>query len=116
MISISIVALITSAFLASTNYLKQIQKSRDTRRQSDLKAIQNALEQYYSNCDEYPDNLPEVGNSLSDCTGNIVIQRMPADPKTNESYNTVELSPDGYRICADEVETLEYPPCIQNLQ
>ncbi len=51
LVVVAIIGILSSVVLASLNSARE--KARDTRRKSDLKQIQNALELYYSNCGTY---------------------------------------------------------------
>lgn len=97
LVSISIIAILT--VLASASYVKAQKSSRDQRRIDDLKAIQNAAEQYY---------LLNKGSYLSGSTlyasdkvwsinGQVILQKYPTDPK-NDSAN-------GYVYTASPVPT-----------
>ncbi len=102
--------------LASVSYSTSQKKARDTKRQSDLKAIQSAFEQYYSSCDYvYPASFPAVGTSLSDCDSNVLIQSMPGDPKTGAAYTCSSCSATGYTITASGAELIT-APSVRNLQ
>lgn len=54
LVVISIISLLSSVVLASLNTSRQ--KARDTRRLSDIRQIQIALELYYDKNGQYPDN------------------------------------------------------------
>lgn len=53
LVVISIIAILVAA--ATTSWLNAQQKSRDGKRKSDLKSIQQALELYFQNNGRYPD-------------------------------------------------------------
>jgi prepilin-type N-terminal cleavage/methylation domain-containing protein len=77
--------------IAVSSYSSAQKRSRDSRRSSDLKAIQNAWEQYYSdNSGAYP----------ATCTISAAYlpQGMPVDPKTGSSY-TGSCSASVYCFC-----------------
>ncbi|MCM8787830.1 MAG: prepilin-type N-terminal cleavage/methylation domain-containing protein [Candidatus Omnitrophica bacterium] len=78
LVVISIIGILIAVGVAS--YSTAQKKSRDSRRKSDLKAIQNAMEQYYSVNQQYPPsttNCAALGNSLS----SYLSGGMPSDPK-----------------------------------
>src|SRR5476651_1471975 len=79
LIVVALLGLLLTAGFAS--YIASQQRANDARRVSDLKAIQNAEEQYFINNDSaYP-------NSVS-CDPGVAFlpQGMPKDPKTGNSY------------------------------
>lgn len=90
LIVISIIAVLTVIGLISyTNFLKN---SRNSKRQSDLKFIQSALEDYYADQLFYPSSIdfttPTV--SLTSSTGN------PTPPSPARTYiNTLPIGPKG---------------------
>lgn len=68
MVTISIIAVLSAIGLVV--YLNVMKQGRDSKRQSDLRSIQSALEQYFSDQFFYPaGNLP-FGSSLTNATGN----------------------------------------------
>lgn len=69
-------------------------KGRDARRVSDMKAIQNAFEQY---------NAQNGGsyNASSSVMASGVSFTMPLDPKTNLAYTESGFSTSAYCVCAD---------------
>lgn len=98
-----IIGILTSMSIAS--YQSTQQKSRDTRRKSDLKQIVNALEIYYNDKGTYPTDssgLIEGCNGGSICNWGDVFQdenntiymiQLPEDPRSNQNY--YYSSPDG---------------------
>ncbi|MFA5136909.1 MAG: prepilin-type N-terminal cleavage/methylation domain-containing protein [Patescibacteria group bacterium] len=116
LIVLGIIAVIIT--IASVSYSTAQKKSRDSRRKSDLKVVQNAMEQYYSVCGfSYPvvvDGLvPTVGCS-SPVT--VLLPNSPLDPKTGSAYLMPTSTASIYQICATlEMET---PAnfCLQNQQ
>ncbi len=118
LVSISIIAVLIS--LATVSYSSAQKKNRDAKRRADLKAIQNAYEQYYANCGYvYPASAPAVGSALS-CTYNdqtyTFLEEMPGDPKSGNSYSCTNCDLENYKFCAEEYETLSEAPCVSNLQ
>lgn len=89
-------------------YTAAQKKSRDSRRKSDLKAVQNALEQYYA------DNLNKYGTSFNPGTGYLP-GGIPNDPKTGIAYNTTygaTITDTSYCLCtALESETNTLNDC-----
>jgi len=76
LIVIAIIGILVA--IGTASYSNAQKKSRDARRQGDLKAIQNAFEQYYSkNSGNYPSSCSVSTEYLP--------SGMPKDPKTGAS-------------------------------
>jgi len=96
LVVIAIIALLSTLSVVALNSARA--KSRDARRQSDIKQIRTALEMYFDSALTYPDNCSALGSTTnclclssngwggSNCTGTIFMQKVPKDPGTN-SYN-----------------------------
>lgn len=93
LIVIAIIGILVT--LGVVSYTSAQQKSRDSRRRSDLKAIQNALEQLYADS--------ATASYIAGCS-NISTTYLPAglpkDPKTNANYPVLNCAATGYCICA----------------
>jgi prepilin-type N-terminal cleavage/methylation domain-containing protein len=77
LVVIAIIGILSSVVLASLNGARS--KGRDSRRISDLKQIQLALEMWYdSNGVEYPDALSSLATTY--------ISAVPTDPQTSAAY------------------------------
>ncbi|OGK62464.1 hypothetical protein A2334_05505 [Candidatus Roizmanbacteria bacterium RIFOXYB2_FULL_38_10] len=105
--------------IASISYSTAQKKSRDSRRKSDLKVIQNAFEQYYSVCGySYPVSssgfVPTIGCSNP---ATVFLPTVPADPKGGTPYLMPTSSSSMYRICSYLIES-ESPTgyCLSNQQ
>lgn len=89
-------------------YTAAQKKSRDSRRKSDLKAVQNALEQYYA------DNANKYGSTFAPGTGYLP-GGIPVDPKTGVGYASTygaTIDDSGYCMCtALESETNTLNDC-----
>lgn len=113
LIVIAIIGLIASLSVAAVNNAKQ--KSRDSRRLSDIKQIQSGLDMYLSDKGFYPNDpigTPKPmlgragaktlsnGNGWSDTiSGAMYIGIVPADPLPTQDYNyTVSGSNSWYTI------------------
>ncbi len=116
LIVLGIIATILSVLTVSFSTAQK--KSRDSRRKSDVKALQNALEQYYSACNYvYPTSIPASGIS---CNGAVIMTGVPIDPKSALPYT---YSPSGatsitnFTICTNTLES-ESPTgyCLQSQQ
>ena len=87
LVSISILVVLST--IGFINFRTVSQKSRDSRRLSDLEQIRGGLELYRSDANQYPSGLYSVGgctNSTLSYLGNIYIQRIPCDPERNVQY------------------------------
>jgi prepilin-type N-terminal cleavage/methylation domain-containing protein len=94
LVVIGIIALILG--IAMTSYSEAQKRSRDSRRRSDLKAMQDALEQYYgANSYKYP------AANCSDAS-TYMKSAWPVDPVNNATYfyNYTTCSTTVYCICA----------------
>lgn len=114
LVVIGIIAIIVSLGFAS--YSTTQKKVRDAKRKSDLKEIQNALEQYYAVCgSEYPDEVSSTycpdgaidTSIVCNSPSLIIMDNVPTDPKTGNSY-CYDLGPnrDTY-ILSTEVGAME---------
>ncbi len=105
LIVLGIIAVMLS--ILTVSYSTAQKKSRDAKRKGDVKAIQNALEQYYSVCGyTYP--TPNSGGSLTapvTCANAPTgfIPEIPKDPKTNLDY-TYTSSGSDFSICTNGIE------------
>jgi prepilin-type N-terminal cleavage/methylation domain-containing protein len=96
LVVIGIIALILGIAVAS--YSEAQKRSRDARRRSDLKAMQDALEQYYgANSYVYP-----IDGGSGDCSAASVNMKSswPTDPGTSD-YEEVCNTGTDYCICVD---------------
>ncbi len=87
-IALSIVATFT-AFITG-NFINSLKKGRDARRRNDLQNISMALESFYNDNNRYP-LLSEFYSSDSICSPKgcdvrVYMQKIPTDPKSQESY------------------------------
>lgn len=93
MVAIAIIAILFGVMFTSFNAVRK--SARDTQRQSDLRNIQSALQQYYADQNYYPDtpNLTTAAN-LTNCTGlpsscttsKIYLKEFPKDPSDSTNY------------------------------
>ncbi len=121
LVVIGIIGLLVSVGISSFSTAQK--KARDAKRKSDLKAIQSALEQYYSVCGfTYP--VPSGGNvpsSIACASPSVTLMNsVPLDPKSNVSYTMTQTSTSDYTICAPNNPPLEAestnPYCLTNQQ
>jgi len=91
LIVIAIVGILVSIGVVS--YSQAQKKSRDSRRTSDVKAIQSAWEQYYAdNAGQYPATCTVSATYLP--------AGLPTDPKTGDAYS-VSCSDTTYCFCGE---------------
>ena len=85
--------------MGTVSYSTAQKRARDATRKGDMKAVQNALEQYYAaNSSAYPGSCPASGATLIIETGNNFI--IPSDPKGAPAYASSGCSSSGYCYCA----------------
>jgi general secretion pathway protein G len=83
LIVIALMAIMATVALSS--FTKSQKKGRDARRKQDLSEIRKALELYYQDNNEYPDDLDSPLKHLT--TENVVYMvKVPTDPKSSYSY------------------------------
>jgi len=71
--------------MGTVSYSTAQRKARNARRRSDMKAIQDAMEQYYAvHNNSYPSSCPASGDTLIIEAGNTFI--IPSDPKGNPYF------------------------------
>jgi type II secretion system protein G len=99
LIVIAIIGILITVGAAS--YSSAQKKARDSRRMQDMKSLQSALEQYYSNNNTYPDGLgcPDLVTT-PDYLPSQVNPEDPQDP-TNTYYINCVAATNSYCICAE---------------
>lgn len=99
LVIVSIISVLVGAAFAVLRPQDYIKRSRDSRRQTDLKVVQTALEQYYSSNNGYPASVP-FGAVW---TG--YLRQVPNDPGTPTSQYCYQYPAPGttsdYRLCAN---------------
>ena len=101
LIVISIIGILTA--IVSIAYSGAQKKTRDTRRVGDMKLIQTAAEQYYSQTSyTYPTST--TGPWVSD-TGDTILAVTPSEPKTSWTAYEYTLADTGYCVCAKVEDT-----------
>jgi prepilin-type N-terminal cleavage/methylation domain-containing protein len=104
------------------NVPRQIKKSHDAKRKTDIHEMQVALESYFVDSQSYPATLPAKGLPLTSPDGQTVyLNRMPADPLTRDPYlytywATPAATPETYIVCAYRLETQSGSFCLTNSQ
>ena len=106
LISVSIIAIL--GVILVINFSSAQKSGRDQRRVSDLKAIQNAAEQYYLlNGSRYPTS---VAVGWTGPGAQVILDKFPADPKNVSGVGTTyvhSMTTSTYCICA-KVENYKY--------
>ncbi|MCS7093386.1 MAG: prepilin-type N-terminal cleavage/methylation domain-containing protein [Patescibacteria group bacterium] len=132
LVVIGIIGILIS--LGVSSYSTAQRKSRDAKRKSDLKIIQNALEQYYSICGgKYPSSINFSGTitaTTTDCPGlasDVTLISMPTDPLGGNYQCVGTCNASAYTICPKNVgggrfletencNSTNKSCCISNLQ
>ena len=111
LVVIAIIAILSTLSVVALNSARA--KSRDARRQSDIKQIRTALDMYYdSNNQQYPTGsnktlgtgdaacLTSTGwTTTAGCTGTIFMQKVPTDPQNPPRvYQYAKVDATHYRI------------------
>jgi type IV pilus assembly protein PilE len=100
LVVIAIIAILIA--LGTISYSTAQKKSRDAKRSSDMKEIQNALETYHAVEGAYPDaDTVAYPNPLEDDTTYFPSGNVPTDPKTGTDYTgTYAADAASYCVCA----------------
>jgi type II secretion system protein G len=111
LVVIAIIAILSTLSVVALNSARA--KSRDARRQSDIKQIRTALDMYYDSSSSYPTTCAGLGSStgclcltsigwvsssVSDCTGTIFMQKVPKDPGAYSYNYTLGAGSTTYKI------------------
>lgn len=85
LVVISIIGILSAIGLVS--YQTVAKSGRDSKRQSDLRSIQSALEQYNADQGYYPSQLPSPPSPITNpSSSRVYLSQMPTDPLTTPSY------------------------------
>ncbi len=90
LVTVSIISILSAVGLVVfTSVMKQ---GRDSKRQSDLRSIQSALEQYYADQMYYPqtsilDPLLNSGGAFTNGAGKTYMNSLPKDPTGTDRYH-----------------------------
>lgn len=101
LVVISIIGILVAVGMASYTNIQK--KARDATRRSDIQAIAQAMEQYFSD----PDNQVYPRGVSGSCNSAVISQlftenTLPVDPKTQVAYScTVTATEDEFLVCAD---------------
>lgn len=83
LVTVSIIGILS--IIGMVAYFSVLRQGRDSKRQSDLRTIQSALEQYYADQFNYPASVT-VGSSLY-AGGKTYLNTIPGDPTENPQYS-----------------------------
>ncbi|MBI3379587.1 prepilin-type N-terminal cleavage/methylation domain-containing protein [Candidatus Gottesmanbacteria bacterium] len=104
LVVISIIAILIS--LGMTSFSTSQKKGRDAKRKSDIKEVQNALEQYYSVCGfTYPTPVGNFYTSVNCSSPAIsIMPTVPTDPRVVTPYycptpGATNCTSSSYTIC-----------------
>ena len=86
LVAISIISILISAAIYILRPQDYLIRSRDSRRQSDLKVIQTALENYYSENYAYPASNAIPFGGVWTVSGKTYLRQVPNDPDSTKSY------------------------------
>lgn len=105
------------SFLA-VSYSSSQRKARDTKRKSDLQAINSSLEQYYTVCGyQYPSSLGTSINCAAITPTIMIMATIPVDPRTTTPYPFVTVAGGSYQLCTYSLEAaVPTGYCLQGQQ
>lgn len=106
LVVIGIIAILIS--LGAVSYSTAQKKARDAKRKTDLHAIQNTLEQYYSVCTTNPYIYPSLSGDLSgalSCATPSMTFTYPVDPLGSKYRCVGTCDSTQYTICPPVVRT-----------
>jgi prepilin-type N-terminal cleavage/methylation domain-containing protein len=95
LIAVSIMIVLMAIGWASLSQI--LRGSRDGKRQSDLKSIQTAIEQYHADYGYYPQKslLTFTANQSFSVSGRTYLNKIPLDPNTSWKQYCYEPQPSG---------------------
>jgi prepilin-type N-terminal cleavage/methylation domain-containing protein len=91
LVVIAIIGLLSTLSILALNQARA--RARDTKRISDVKQIQTALELVYNADGDYPSSIT-TGSAISDIAGNVYLAAVPAPPEPVDGTNCPDLQPD----------------------
>lgn len=102
LVTISIISILSAIGLVV--YSSVMKQGRDSKRQSDLRSIQSAVEQYYADNFSYPAQVSSGGSVAF--SGKTYMNTVPSDPRSGNPPYVYAISGSSYCIYA----SLENPP------
>lgn len=119
LVVIGIIALVVG--IATASYSTAQRKARDTKRKTDLNAIENAFEEYYSICGyQYPTPTgPFVANNIKCQSINpavMIMPTVPLDPLTTPYQQQLGSNPPLYQLCTILEADINPNYCVSTLQ
>ena len=100
LIVVAIIGILSGVLLTVLNPGRFQKRARDTRRQSDLGAVQTAIEMYYSEKGNYPNTNDVPFGSAWTVDGITYLKSVPQDPLSTQSYCYEKTGTSGYILCA----------------
>jgi prepilin-type N-terminal cleavage/methylation domain-containing protein len=118
LVTITIISLLST--IGGIAYVNVMKTGRDTKRKSDIKEIQSALEQYYSTCgSQYPTGAANGFASINCNSPPVAIMPIvPIDPKSTPYYCPTPASDctaNNFKICT-KIESDSTTFCVTNQQ
>jgi general secretion pathway protein G len=119
LVVISLIAILVT--LGLTSFATAQKKGRDTKRKSDIKEIQGAMETYYSVCGyKYPELTPPAFFTSIVCSSPslAIMPTVPSDPRTTPYAcpTSTDCTASSYRICATLESETPSSFCVSNQQ
>jgi len=110
MVVLTIIGILAAAALTVIKPQKFFADSRDGRRQSDLKVVQTALEQFYAQNYHYPEETDASENIVFgqgwSVSGSTYLRLVPNDPQSpSKNYCYERIDSVNYLLCANLEET-----------
>lgn len=95
LVVVGIISVLVALLAVTFNVIQA--RGRDARRRQDLKAMQDALEQYYANTSfVYPADAGACKTGIE----SFMKSSAPTDPKSGSDYPTFTCTTDSFCICA----------------
>jgi len=90
LVTVGILAILALSVFLVLDPMTQLKKAHDTKRKTDLRKLQTALEDYYNDKNSYPGDLRELAPDY--------LAAIPIDPSTGAMYDYSPQDSQGYRI------------------
>lgn len=105
LVVITIISVLTA--IGMSTFQNSQRRARDAARRAGVAQIQNAAEQFYLECDEYPSNQAAFVSAATGCAGGVAQYleggSFSSDPRggASDTYAVVSATTASYRVCAD---------------